>query len=360
MKIFFIAGEASGDLHGANLSKAILSLSPNAQLMGWGGDKMQDAGVKVTKHYKDLAFMGFIEVVMNLNTIMRNFERCKKEIASFQPDTVVMIDYPGFNLRMAEWCHEKNIRVVYYISPQIWAWKQGRIKQIKSFVDEMCVVLPFEKDFYKKLGMDVHFVGHPLLDEINTNREKQSRKKQIALLPGSRKQEILSMLPLMLEVAGSFKDYDIVIAGAPGQTVEFYRSIISDNSVRIAFGETYDILATSAAGLVTSGTATLEAGIFQMPQVVCYKGNPLSYFIARKLVKIKYISLVNLILDKPAVKELIQFDFNSHNLKSELKSILEDQERKEQIQKDYLALYNKLGGNGASMNTAKIVLKSSK
>lgn len=359
MKVFVIAGEASGDLHGANLVKAIKEISPNSIIQGWGGDKMKAAGAKITKHYRDLAFMGFIEVVMNLRTIMKNFEICKSQILEFKPDTVVMIDYPGFNLRMAEWCKKQGIRVVYYISPQIWAWKQGRIKQIKAFVDEMCVVLPFEKDFYQNLGMHVHFVGHPLLDEIKSNRLHQNRVKRIALLPGSRKQEIISMLPLMLEVTKHYEDYEVVIAGAPGQTKEFYDGFLSNYNVRVEFGKTYDLLETSAAGLVTSGTATLEAGIFKLPQVVCYKGNPLSYFIAKKLVKIKYISLVNLILDKVAVKELIQFEFNKQSLKKELDAILFNEERKKQIQHDYEELYNKLGGAGASINTARLVLKSS-
>lgn len=359
MRIFIIAGEASGDLHGANLAHAIKKLSPDSTIQGWGGEKMISAGVVITKHYRDLAFMGFIEVVMNLRTIMKNFEICKSQISTFKPDTVVMVDYPGFNLRMAEWCKQQGIRVVYYISPQIWAWKQGRIKQIKAYVDEMCVVLPFEKDFYKNLGMDVHFVGHPLLDEIQINRPTQSRQKRIALLPGSRKQEIKSMLPVMLDVAKDYKDYEIVIAGAPGQNKDFYDSLISNYNVKIEFGKTYELLETSAAGLVTSGTATLEAGIFKLPQVVCYKGNSLSYYIAKKLVKIKYISLVNLILDKPAVKELIQFEFNKQTLKSELDAILFDEKRKAQIQDDYEELYNKLGGAGASVNTARLVLKSS-
>lgn len=358
MKIYMIAGEASGDLHGSNLVRSLLRMSPHSEITGWGGDRMSSAGVRITKHYKDLAFMGFIEVVMNLRTILKNFEVCKKEIEDFQPDTVVLIDYPGFNLRMAEWCHQRKIRVIYYISPQIWAWKQGRIKQIKAFVDEMCVVLPFEKEFYRNLGMNVHFVGHPLLDEIKEKKSAE-RKKVIALLPGSRKQEIAGMLPLMLRVASGFPEYEVVIAGAPGQSAGFYQQFIENRNVRIEFGKTYDILASASAGLVTSGTATLEAGLFQMPQVVCYKGSALSYWIARRLVRIRYISLVNLILDKPAVTELIQHDFNEIRVRAELHALLFNDERKSQVQADYETLEHLLGGPGASDNTARIVLKSS-
>ncbi len=357
MKLYIISGEASGDLHGSNLIKAIKKNHPNTLIRAWGGDLMRNAGADVVKDYRELAFMGFSEVVMNLRTIFRNIDYCKKDILAFKPDTIVLIDYPGFNLRIAEWAKKEGFRVVYYISPQIWAWKQGRIKKIKAYVDEMCVVLPFEKDFYARFNMDVHFVGHPLLDEIKEIPEKD-RKKQIALLPGSRKQEINAMLPLMLKVASNFKDYEVLIAGAPGQSPEFYEPFITGSNVKLVFGKTYEILKSSAAGLVTSGTATLEAGLFKMPQVVCYKGSTISYWIARQLVKIKYISLVNLILDKPSVKELIQHDFNEKTLHEELEKLLFSQERRNQLDSDYQALYEKLGGGGASEKTANVVLKS--
>ncbi len=357
MKLYIISGEASGDLHGSNLIKAIKKNHPNTLIRAWGGDLMRNAGADVVKDYRELAFMGFSEVVMNLRTIFRNIDYCKKDILAFKPDTIVLIDYPGFNLRIAEWAKKEGFRVVYYISPQIWAWKQGRIKKIKAYVDEMCVVLPFEKDFYARFNMDVHFVGHPLLDEIKEIPEKD-RKKQIALLPGSRKQEINAMLPLMLKVASNFKDYEVVIAGAPGQSPEFYEPFITGSNVKLVFGKTYEILKSSAAGLVTSGTATLEAGLFKMPQVVCYKGSTISYWIARQLVKIKYISLVNLILDKPSVKELIQHDFNEKTLHEELEKLLFSQEKRNQLDSDYQALYEKLGGGGASEKTANVVLKS--
>jgi lipid-A-disaccharide synthase len=359
MRIFIISGEASGDLHGANLVKELKSLSPECIIEGWGGDKMRDVGVKIHKHYRELAFMGFAEVIANIRTIMRNFELCKSTIASFKPDTLVLIDYPGFNLRMAEWAHQRGIRVVYYISPQIWAWKQGRIKKIKKFVDEMCVVLPFEKAYYAKFDMDVHFVGHPLLDEIKKESPISEKKKVIALLPGSRKQEISTMLPIMLESVKNFPDYKAVIAGAPGQDASFYEPFLKGHNAEIVFGKTYDILKSSSAGLITSGTATLESGIFKLPQIVCYKGNPLSYFIARQLVKIKYISLVNLILDKPAVKELIQYELNIENITKELESLLENPSHKQQIKDDYDTLERALGSGGASRNTAMVVLKKS-
>jgi lipid-A-disaccharide synthase len=359
MRIFIISGEASGDLHGANLVKEIKALSPDCIIEGWGGDKMSDAGVKIHKHYRELAFMGFAEVIANIRTIMRNFDLCKSTIAAFQPDTLVLIDYPGFNLRMAEWAHQRGIRVVYYISPQIWAWKQGRIKKIKKFVDEMCVVLPFEKAYYANFEMDVHFVGHPLLDEIKKESAILEKKKVIALLPGSRKQEISTMLPIMLEAMKNFPGYTATIAGAPGQDASFYEPFLKGHNAEIVFGKTYDILKSSSAGLITSGTATLEGGIFKLPQIVCYKGNPLSYFIARQLVKIKYISLVNLILDKPAVKELIQYELTVENITKELKSLLENPLHKQQIKDDYDTLERVLGSGGASRNTAMVVLKKS-
>lgn len=359
MKIYIIAGEASGDLHGSNLVKSILTKAPNTTIHCWGGEKMQAAGAKLIKHYKDLAFMGFVEVLLHIRTIFRNIAFCKKDILAFKPDVLVLIDYPGFNMRIAEWAKSEGIRVVYYISPQIWAWKQGRIHKIKSSVDDMCVVLPFEEDFYKKFDYPVHFVGHPLLDEINTSRTRLGdRSKTIALLPGSRKQEIKAMLPLMLKAASHFPDYRCIIAGAPGQSPSFYEPFLNDKKTELVFGKTYDLLQNSSLGLITSGTATLEAGIFKLPQIVCYKGSKISVWIARQVVKIKYISLVNLILDKPAVLELIQEDFTEDNLKKEMSALLSDSKRTQQLQEEYDVLYEKLGGPGASDKTASVVLKS--
>lgn len=368
-KLYIITGEASGDLHGSNLIKALKHEQPGIDIRCWGGDLMEQAGGKVVKHYRDLAFMGFIEVVMNIRTIARNLRFCKQDILEYKPDALVLIDYPGFNLRIATWAKEQGIKVFYYISPQIWAWKENRIHNIKRSVDKMFVVLPFEKDFYKKHNYEVDFVGHPLLDVISTRKKDFGAfvqengledKPVIALLPGSRKQEISTMLPIMLSVRKDFPDYQFVIAGAPGQTPEFYNPFIHGTGVRILFGKTYDLLQHASAGLVTSGTATLEAGLFSLPQVVCYKGSNISYLIAKRLIKIKYISLVNLILDKPAVKELIQNNLNTANVKDELNALLNNPQRRQEVVEDYGRLHEQLGGAGASQRTAIALLKSLK
>jgi lipid-A-disaccharide synthase len=369
MKLYIIAGEASGDLHGSNLIRSLKRMEPSVDVRCWGGDLMAEAGGKVVKHYRELAFMGFIEVLLNLRTILRNMEWCKKDIEAFQPDALVLIDYPGFNMRIAKWAHEKGIPIHYYISPQIWAWKKGRIKDIRRDVDQMSVVLPFEKDFYAQLGVKVDFVGHPLLDAIAQKdpisfdqfcRDNQlSNKPIIALLPGSRKQEIKTKLPVMVSVMHRFPDYQFVIAGAPSQPIEFYREVLAGThgEVPILFGKTYEILQLAQAGLVTSGTATLEAGLFKMPQVVCYKAHPISYFIAKKLVDIPFISLVNLILNREAVKELIQHDLNTSMLGDELDALLHHPKRREKMRADYEELHHLLGGAGASDAVAKLVLK---
>jgi lipid-A-disaccharide synthase len=358
MRIYIISGEASGDLHGSNLVLEILKKSPDSTIHCWGGELMEKAGAKVVKHYRDLAFMGFVEVLFNLRTILRNIAFCKKDILEFKPDVLVLIDYPGFNLRIAEWAKEQGIRVVYYISPQIWAWKQGRVHKIKRCVDDMCVVLPFEKDFYTRFNYNAHFVGHPLLDEIAKDDSTREKQEIIALLPGSRKQEISAMLPIMLKAVENVGNYKCIIAGAPGMTADFYTPFIAGKNVELVFGKTYEVLKTAKAGLITSGTATLEAGLLKLPQVVCYKANKISYIIAKRLVKIKYISLVNLILDKPAVLELIQDDLNVENIRKELDALLHSDSRKKQMAEDYNALYERLGGVGASERTATIVLKT--
>lgn len=358
MRIYIISGEASGDLHGSNLVHEILKKSPDSTIHCWGGELMEKAGAKVVKHYRDLAFMGFIEVLFNLKTILRNIAFCKKDILEFKPDVLVLIDYPGFNLRIAEWAKEQGIRVVYYISPQIWAWKQGRVHKIKRCVDDMCVVLPFEKDFYTRFNYNAHFVGHPLLDEIAKDDSTREKQEIIALLPGSRKQEISAMLPIMLNAVENVGNYKCIIAGAPGMTADFYAPFIAGKNVELVFGKTYEVLKMAKAGLITSGTATLEAGLLKLPQVVCYKANKISYMIAKRLVKIKYISLVNLILDKPAVLELIQDDLNVENIRKELDALLNSESRKKQMADDYAALYERLGGVGASERTATIVLKT--
>ncbi len=368
MKYYLIAGEASGDLHGSNLMKSILKKDPQAEFRFWGGDLMESVGGTLVKHYRELAFMGFIEVLFNLFTILRNIKNCKQDILNFNPDAIIFIDYPGFNMRIAKWAKPLGFKTHYYISPQIWAWKEGRITSIKRDTDHMYVILPFEKTFYeKKHQFPVHFVGHPLLDAISS-RETTSlidfKKKNnlddrpiIALLPGSRKQEITKMLDVMLSVVDDFKAYQFVIAGAPSQEISFYNSFIKKQAIRLVTDQTYDLLSHSSAALVTSGTATLETALFKVPEVVCYKGNNISYQIAKRVINLEYISLVNLIMDKPVVTELIQNDFNARQLKNELASILEGQKRTT-ILADYNDLEKKLGGAGASDTTAELIINS--
>jgi len=368
MKYYIIAGEASGDLHASNLMKALQKKDAEADFRFWGGDLMSQSSANGTlvKHYRELAFMGFIEVIANLRTILNNIKFCKKDILRYQPDVLILVDYPGFNMRIATFAKQKGIKVHYYISPQIWAWKESRIKKIKRDVDQMYVILPFEKDFYeKKHQYPVHFVGHPLLDAIadrkqvneNVFRKEHSLndKRIIALLPGSRKQEIKKMLSVMLKMIDKFSDYQFVIAGAPSQDYSFYQTFIKNTSVKFISNKTHDLLSISYAALVTSGTATLETALFKVPEVVCYKGSAISYQIGKRLVDLKYISLVNLILDKEVVTELIQYDFNEKKLEQELTKILDEQHR-EELFMNYFDLEKKLGGKGASEKTATLIV----
>jgi lipid-A-disaccharide synthase len=361
VKYYIIAGEASGDLHASNLMKELKLRDPAADFRCWGGDLMKAQGALLIKHYRELAFMGFTEVVMNLRTILRNIETCKKDILGCRPDVLILVDYPGFNLRIAEFAKKQNIKVFYYISPQIWAWKQSRVHKIKRVVDKMFVILPFEKDFYGKFDYKVDFVGHPLLDAVkgqtirDTEWNVPSDKPIIALLPGSRKQEIATMLPLFLEMKKHYPSYRFVIAGAPSQGKEYYKSFIRDNDVDIVYNQTYQLLQRAEAAMVTSGTATLETALFGVPEVVCYKGGAISYMIAKQLIKVKYISLVNLIMDKEIVKELIQNEMNEKNLKTELDKLLKGESRK-RLLADYAELKAKLGGEGASAKTAELML----
>ncbi|WP_372793649.1 lipid-A-disaccharide synthase [Lutibacter sp.] len=368
MKYYIISGEASGDLHGSNLMKALFEKDNNAEIRFWGGDLMQEVGGILVKHYRELAFMGFAEVLMNISTIFKNIKFCKQDILAFKPDVLILIDYPGFNMRIAEFAKNEGIKVHYYISPQIWAWKENRIKQIKRDVDEMYVILPFEKDFYeKKHHFPVHFVGHPLIDAISNRqqigeavfREKHnlSQKPIIALLPGSRKQEIKKMLSIMLKMADKFKAYQFVIAGAPSQDFDFYQQFINQENVKFISNKTYDLLSLSYAAIVTSGTATLETALFKIPEIVCYKTSWVSYQIGKRLVDLKYISLVNLIMDKEVVKELIQDEFNESNLEIELHKILEGKKR-EELFLNYFELEKKLGGKGASKKVAELIVNS--
>jgi len=369
MKYYIIAGEASGDLHGANLMKAIYAKDPQAEMRFWGGDLMQKVGGTLVKHYKDLAFMGFVEVVQNLRTILKNISFCKKDIAAFAPDVLIFIDYPGFNMRIAQWAKEHKIPTHYYISPQIWAWKESRIKAIKRDVDYMYVILPFEKDFYeKKHHYSVTFVGHPLIDEIEEFRSREKvdfRKKYqlderpiIALLPGSRKQEIKRLLGEMLSVVQNHPEYQFVIAGAPGQEPAFYEQFLKGQNISFITNDTYALLDVAYAALVTSGTATLETALFKVPQVVLYKGNTISYEIAKRIITLKYISLVNLIMDNEVVVELIQHDCNAKRIAIEFEKIVKS-EKRDKILLDYEELIHNLGGRGASDLAANEIIKNS-
>ena len=366
MKYYIIAGEASGDLHGSNLMKSIYKEDPAANIRFWGGDLMEKEGGTLVKHYRELAFMGFAEVILNLKTILGNIKKCKTDIAHFNPDVIIFIDYPGFNMRIAKWAKARGIKTHYYISPQIWAWKENRITAIKRDFDALYIILPFEKDFYeKKHHFPVHFVGHPLIDAINNRKvstEAAFRKEHnldnkpiIALLPGSRKQEITKMLSVMLSVVDKFHDYQFVIAGAPSQEYSFYQKFLKNENVHFIANKTYDLLSVAQAALVTSGTATLETALFKVPEVVCYKGSWVSYQIAKRIITLKYISLVNLIMDREVVKELIQDEFNTKNLVVSLANLLEP-ECRNRILEDYQELEKQLGGAGASDKTAKLIV----
>jgi len=368
MKYYIIAGEASGDLHGSNLMKALYKEDPKAEIRFWGGDLMQNVGGTLVKHYKELAFMGFVEVLFNLKTILNNIAICKKDITKYNPDVIIFIDYPGFNMRIAKWAKERGIKTHYYIAPQIWAWKENRISAIKRDFDKLYVILPFEKDFFeKKHQFPVEFVGHPLIDAIHNRHPKDlsifikennlEDKPIIAILPGSRQQEISKMLALMLSVVSDFPEYQFVIAGAPSQEFDFYSPFLKIKGVHFIANKTYDLLGHSTAALVTSGTATLETALFKVPEVVCYKGSWASYQIAKRIITLKYISLVNLIMDKEVVTELIQEECTTKNIKMELKKILETQYRN-QLLSQYEILESKLGGIGASTKTAQFIIRN--
>jgi len=364
MKYYIIAGEASGDLHGSNLIKEIKKLDPTASIKAWGGDLMQQAGASLVKHYRDLAFMGFLEVIKNLPTILQNIKFCKQDIEAWQPDVLVLVDYPGFNLRIAEWAKKNGFKVVYYIAPQVWAWKENRVKKMKLFIDKMFCILPFEKDYFKnKWNWEVTYVGHPLLRVIESFKSTTplvtDNKKVIALLPGSRKQEIIKMLPIMLSVTPHFPGYTFMVAQAPGQDAPFYnRFLMGYSNVTLIKNSTYDLLTIADAALVTSGTATLETALFKVPEVVCYKTSKFSYQIAKRLVKIKFISLVNLIMDKEIVKEIIQENLTEQNLTTALRNITENELNRKEVMNNYESLHALLaaGGGDASAKVAKEIV----
>jgi lipid-A-disaccharide synthase len=376
LKYYIIAGEASGDLHGSNLIKELKIINPSSTFRCWGGDLMKSQCNKLVMHYDDFSYMGFLEVIVNAKKILSYISLCKKDIEEYNPDVIIYIDYPGFNMKIAEWAKRKKFINHFYISPKVWVWKEYRVKKIKRVIDKMYVILPFEEGFYiNKHNYKVDFVGHPLLDAIDNQKEfnrqeflaknKLSSKPVIALLPGSRNQEIIKLLPLMLDVVSNFNDYQIIIAGAPNKSINYYEKIILSNkesrsSIKVICNQTYDILRISSAAIVTSGTATLETALFKVPQVVCYKTSVISYLIGRLLIhNLKFISLVNIILDKHVVKELIQNNCNKDNLVIELQKILNKSDRSLML-KEYELLHKKLGGKGASKKTAELISKYSK
>lgn len=373
MKYYIVAGEASGDLHGSNLMKALKERDGEADFRFWGGDLMQSVGGELIKHYKEMAFMGFFEVATHLRQVLNNIKVCEVDILLYEPDVLILIDYPGFNLRIAEFAHEHGIKVIYYISPQVWAWKKNRIHKIKRCVDEMIVILPFEKEFYEKHQVPVHFVGHPLLDAIDKDirkseavtdfrqRNNLDEREIVAILPGSRKQEIDKMLPVMLEVATQYPQYQFIVSGVNWQPQTLYEKYLKKTNIKIVYDQTYPLLLNAKSALVTSGTATLETALLGTPQVVCYKGSAISYIIAKHLIKgISYISLVNLILDKPAVVELIQYDMNAKRLSEEFEKITFDEQNIQRMKADYAHLHHLLADSHASANAAEVITKFTK
>lgn len=365
-KYYIIAGEASGDLHASNLMAEMKKHDPLAEFRGCGGDLMVKQGLQLVRHYSTMDYMGFVEVAVNLRKVMGNISLCKKDIIEYQPDAIILVDYPGFNLRIAKFAHQHGIKVFYYISPQVWAWKRRRVKEIRKSVDKMLVILPFEDEFYKKYGIDVTYVGNPLLDEISKfdgnsrsmflRRNNLGEKREIiALLPGSRRQEVKRMLPVMLKLIPKFPEYQFVIAGVPSIDKDLYKNIIGNTDVFLIEGQTYDLLQNASAAIVTSGTATLETALLSVPEVVCYKATGSSYRIAKRLIKVKFISLVNLVMDKEVVKELIQGDMTEENITEELGLLLHDSKRQLQLLEDYEDLKDKLGNAGASSRAAEVI-----
>lgn len=364
MKYYVLAGEASGDLHASKLIREIRQIDPDAEFRGFGGDLMEKAGMQVLKHYRDMAFMGIVPVILNLRTIQANFRFCEQDLLAFKPDVLILVDYPGFNLRMAKFAKLKHIRTFYYISPKIWAWKKSRVHKVKAFVDEMFTILPFETEFYKKYNYAVNYVGNPLLDAILEKKSTPDfkafctsnnlpEKPIVALLPGSRRGEISVLLPTMLKSASHFPDYQCVIAGAPNMGPEFYQAFLKGHQAPIIWDKTYEILIHSRIAIVASGTATLETAILNVPQVVVYQMTPnwlfkyLKYFLTTK-----WVSLVNIILGREAVAELIQSDFTEARIVAELKKILENPDNERRMLADYAEMNALLGEPGASKRAA--------
>ena len=363
-KIYIISGEASGDLHAANLVSELKKQNNSLEFRAWGGDRLRNEGVIIDKDIKELAFMGFLEVLLNIRTIFKNIRSCKENLLNFKPDLLILVDYPGFNLRIAKWAKSNGICVYYYISPQIWAWKESRIHQIKKTVERMYCILPFEKDFYMKHSLNVSYLGHPLLDEVNkfkilnnNSLELENKRPILAILPGSRKQEIERKLPLMIAASSQFPEYTVIVACAPNLDLAYYEKF-KTQEVLFVKNQTYNLLQNAELAIVTSGTATLEAALFKVPQVVCYKSSFISFWIAKKLIKIKFISLVNLIANKEIVRELIQKDCTSSKIAGELIKIKKGEKKAIQMNKDYNDLIELLGNEGASSRVAEDMLKN--
>ncbi len=369
MKYYVLAGEASGDLHASNLIKEISLIDPEAQFRGFGGELMEQAGMTVLKHYRDLAFMGIVPVILNIRTIQRNFRFCEQDMLAFQPDVLILVDYPGFNLRMAKFAKAHGIRTFYYISPKVWAWKEQRVHKVIASVDELFTILPFETEFYRKYNFPVNYVGNPLLDAILEKKSdpdfsrffsenKLTDKPILAVLPGSRKGEISVLLPTMLEAAAQFPEYQCVIAGAPNMGIEYYQPFMKESQVPVIWGKTYDILVHSRAAIVSSGTATLETAILNVPQVVVYQLTPnwLFIFLKKFFLKTRWVSLVNIILGREAVVELIQADFTLKKVIRELNKILHDPENEKRMLADYHDMMIKLGEPGASKRAAGLMV----
>ena len=357
MKFYIITGEPSGDLHAANLVEELKKCNSDLKFRAWGGQRLLAQGVKLAKHIKETAFMGLLDVLKNLVKINKNLNYCKQDILEYNPDALILVDYPGFNLKIAKFAKMQGVKVFYYISPKVWAWNKSRITKINRYVDELLVIFPFEVDFFRKYGMKVTYVGNPLLDEIgkgNFSFSYRTEKPIIAILPGSRRQEIDSILPEMLRIVNDYPKHQFVIAATDNFSEKYYSSFVKEKNVKLVFNETYGLLSNSSAALVTSGTATLETALFKVPQIVCYKTNKITYFLAKYLIKVKYLSLVNILMDKPVVKELIQYKLNRKNLKINLDNILTN---KKKIVDDYDKLIVLLNKKGASKNAAEYILK---
>ncbi|MDB5261581.1 MAG: lipid-A-disaccharide synthase [Adhaeribacter sp.] len=365
MKYYIIAGERSGDMHAASLMKELKKQDPEASFRCWGGDMMQEAGGEMVRHYREMAFMGFLETAANTLKIVQFLRECKTDILKHKPDVVILVDYAGFNLRIAKFAKEQGLKVFYYISPKIWAWNQGRVQTIKKLVDRMFVILPFEEEFYRKFEYKVDYIGNPIVDTVRSHqaspdfiqRNRLNPKPIIAVLPGSRKQEIESILFIMLSVLPAFREYQFVVAAVSNLNQSYYENFNRDPNIKIVYDQTYDLLANSQAALVTSGTATLETALFDVPQVVCYTTSLISYWIGRAVIKVPYISLVNLIADKPLVTELIQNDLTGRNIIAELKKILFDKAFINKQKEGYQQIREKLGEANSGAKAAELMVK---